>query len=234
MAEELREPLTVGCECGRWIGVVPGQAGNAVSCGCGRRVVVPLLDEFRERPDLLSATTIERRIDRLLVAGELPPTGECARCGEVGAEDVVRIRLDCERYTARSGGGERFLVLPLVSLLVWVWWREEEWVEIRGRDTDVAAPLCLCTLCRRYFRGRPGWAYSGLAGLAVAAGFLAGLADVVCGIGVGMAGVFGVALWRGLGKRSRQREVKRLLSRVPAYRQVLARYPRAAAVLPPE
>src|SRR5688500_9241120 len=103
--EDITGPLSVCCECGQWRPVEPRQADSAISCKCGRRVVVPSLDEFRERPDLLSATTVERRVPRLIAAGELPPPGGCARCGAVSETAVTPIRLECERYTARAGGG---------------------------------------------------------------------------------------------------------------------------------
>jgi hypothetical protein len=231
MGEDVTGPLTVGCECGEWVGVEPYQAGTAVFCGCRRRVVVPLLDEFRERPDLVSASTIERRVIRLVAEGELPLTGTCARCG--AAEDgITRVILVCERYTARSGGGERFLIVPFITGVFWMSWREEEWTEIRGRDTDVIAPVCLCGLCLRHLRGRPGRAYLLPAAAAVGAGVLVGLANPVVGIVVGWAGLVGVALWRRASRRGRQRELKQVLGRVPAYRQVLTRYRHAVAVLP--
>src|SRR5262249_41257629 len=151
------------------------------------------MEEFQGRPDLLSAMTIERRIPRLIAAGELPPSDGCARCGPAGTADFTPIRLECERYTARAGGGERVLLLPLLlpllGVLIWMWWREEEWVEIRGRDTDVSAPLCLCEQCRRHLRGRARGIYWVMGALALAVGALVGLIHLVTGIGVAAAGV---------------------------------------------
>jgi hypothetical protein len=205
---------------------------------------VPLLEEFRDRPDLLSAASIERRVRRLIAAGELPPTGCCVRCGEGNTAEVVPVELECERYTARAYGGERFLVLPLFPLLLWVRWQEEERVEIHGRDTDVPAPVCLCQRCRLHFRRRSGWADLGLAALVLALGGVAALVMVqggvavafawATGLGVAVAGVVGLAFWRWLAFRSRQRQLKHVLCRVPVYRQVLARYRQAVVVVPPE
>lgn len=226
--------LRVGCECGQWLPVEPTQAGSAVVCSsCRLRVEVPLLDEFREQPDLLSAPTLERRVRRLVARGELPPLGGCARCA-AGAADVTPINVVCERYTSRSGGGERFILIPFFSLFVWAWWYEEEWVEIYGRDTDVPAPLCLCGPCREHFRGRSGRVYLAAAITGVVAGWLVGYASVAAGVGVGVAGVLGAVVWRRLSRRARRRELLGLLCRVPAYRQVLADYPDAVAVLPSE
>jgi hypothetical protein len=178
--------------------------------------------------------TIERRIPRLIAAGELPPSDGCARCGPAGTADFTPIRLECERYTARSGGGERFLVFPLFSALLWVWWREEQWVEIHGRDIDVRAPLCLCEQCRRHLRGRSGAAYRLIGALAIALGVLFGIANVGAGIAVAAVGILGVLLWRWLARRTRQRQLKQLLRRVPVYRQVLADYPNTVVVVAPE
>jgi hypothetical protein len=234
LPEEITKPLRVCCECGRWLSVEPMQAGSALTCTCGRRVVVPNLEEFQERSDLLSAMTIERRIPRLIAAGELPPSDGCARCGLARTADFTPIRLECERYTARSGGGQRLLIVPLFSALLWVWWREEEWVEIHGRDTDVFAPLCLCDQCRRHLRGRAGDIYWLTGALAIAVGMLVGIANIVAGIGVAAVGVLGVLLWRWIARRTRQRELKQLLRRVPVYRQVLADYPDTIVVVAPE
>jgi hypothetical protein len=46
--------LGVYCECGLCLPVVEDDAGSSLLCSCGRRVVVPLLDEFRDHPVLLS------------------------------------------------------------------------------------------------------------------------------------------------------------------------------------
>src|SRR5262245_58680736 len=105
--------LRVYCECGRCLPVTEADAGSALNCTCGCRVVVPLLEEFRDRPHLLSATTIERRVQRLIAAGELPNTEGCIRCGEMKTVQVVNINLECERYTARVHGG--------MSLLFFLW-----------------------------------------------------------------------------------------------------------------
>jgi hypothetical protein len=158
--------------------------------------------------------------------------------------EVVPLQLECERYTARAYGGEHFLILPLFSLLLWVRWREEEGVEIRGRDTDVPAPVRLCEACTRYFRGRRGWVYPGLGALAIALGGLAALVmalgglaaylDLAIGLGVAVAGALGLTMWRRVACWSRQRRLKCLLRQVPAYRQILAIYPHAAVVVPSE
>src|SRR5262249_47210618 len=136
--------LGVICECGQTLPIEERQAGTATQCDCGRRVVIPLADEFREKPVVPSATTIERRVERLIAAGSLPLPGPCCACGQGGSEEVVPATIECERYTTRVSGGQRFLLLlPLLvfGVFAWVWWREEERLEIYGRDTDVPSPL---------------------------------------------------------------------------------------------
>ena len=233
--------LRVSCECGRWLPIEADAAGSSINCPCGGRVLVPSLEEFRDRPDLISAATLERRVHRLIKVGELPPGGGCARCGVADAA-VVAVELECERYSARASGGERFLIIPLFSFALWMWWREEERVEIRGRDTDVSTPIRLCGSCQRSLHDPPRWIGLALAAsvlvLAVLAGLtavLAGLAapaGVAIGVGVAAIGLLGLGLWRRLQFRSRQRELKELLQQVPVYRQVLARYRRAIVVVP--
>src|SRR5687767_5836821 len=97
--------LGVYCECGVCLPVAQDDAGSSRACACGRRVVVPLLDEFRDHPVLLSAATVERRVQRLIAAGVLPSTKYCLGCGSVAAQ-VVNAALECERSTERTEGGQ--------------------------------------------------------------------------------------------------------------------------------
>jgi hypothetical protein len=78
----------VYCECGQCLPVVARDVGAAIHCPCGRRVVVPLLEEFRDHPVLLSAPTVERRVRRLVAEGVLPSTDACLRCGDAAAKPV--------------------------------------------------------------------------------------------------------------------------------------------------
>jgi hypothetical protein len=75
-----------------------------------------------------------------------------------------------------------------------------------------------------------------LGGLAALVMVLAGLAEylgLAAGLGVAVAGLLGLALWRFLAFRSRQRQLKSLLCQIPVYRQVLTRYRQAVVVVPP-
>jgi hypothetical protein len=189
-----------------------------------------LLEEFQDRPLLLSAATLERRVRRLIAEGELPITDACIRCGEVKAVQVVNLHLECERYTAHAHGGLRFLLLPWFRV---VWW-EEEWVEIRGRDTDVPTPVCLCAECRRLLRGPAGSVYLLLAALLLIVSGLVGYFHVLAGVGLAAVGLALLGWHRLHVSGRRQRALKGLLRKVPVYRQVLERYPRAVVIVPNE
>jgi hypothetical protein len=222
--------LGVYCECGRCLPVAEANAGSSLTCGCGRKVIVPLLEEFRDRPLLLSAATLERRVQRLVAEGELPFGGACLQCGEEGGADLVKVSLECERYKVREHGGVGFLVLPWL----WVVWRQEKWVEIRGRDTDVTAPVRLCEECRREVRGAPGPGLLFPVAVLLAVSGLVGYFHVAAGVGLAAAGLVLLVWRRRRAFRTRQRALKEMLRKVPLYRQVLQRYPRAIVVLPYE
>jgi hypothetical protein len=223
--------LGVYCECGQCLPVTENDAGSALSCSCGRRVVVPLLEEFHEQPFLLSAATVERRVHRLIAEGVLPSTHACLRCGN-GAAQPVAIELLCERYTARVSGGQRFLIIPLLWVFVWATWREPERLEIRGRDTDVPTPVGLCVQCRQELRIPATFWHVLLTALLLAASGLVGYFKLMAGIGLAVVGLGPVVVTRRLVLRRWQSMLKGLLRKVPVYREVLKRYPRAVVVVP--
>jgi hypothetical protein len=225
--------LGVYCECGRCLPIAEGDAGSVLTCSCGRRVVVPLLEEFCDHPVLLSAATVERRVRRLIAEGVLPSTEACLRCGD-GVAEPVGIDLQCERYTTRASGGQRFLIIPLLWGLVWASWREPERLEIRGRDTDVPAPVGLCAVCQRQLRVPAASWYLLLTALLLVACGIVGYFNVGAGIGVAVVGMVLLVVTRRLALRSWQTGLRALLRKVPVYRQVLERYPRAVVVMPRE
>jgi hypothetical protein len=225
--------LGVLCECGQRLSVVESNAGSALNCSCGRRVVVPLLEEFQDHPVLLSAATVERRVRRLIAEGVLPSTEACLRCGDVTAQPVG-LHLQCERYTARTSGGQRFLLIPLLWGFVWASWREPERLEIRGRDTDVPAPVSLCATCRSQLRAPAASRQVVLTALLLAASGVVGYFHLVAGVSLAVAGLALLVVVRRLALRGWQGALKGLLRKVPVYRQVLGRYPSALVVLPKE
>ena len=232
---------SVCCECGKWHPINIRLAGPAITCSCGFRVVIPLLEEFENRPDLLLAATLERRLRRLISNDELPPEG-CIGCGELNSIEVVPIQLICERSSVHRSGGDRFLVLPFFPLSVSVAWHEEERVQVRGRDTDVIAPVFICPPCRSRFQGQ-GHGRGCLVALSLfvlisAVALLVGSFHIGAGFGVVAVGFFGLfvglLVWRRRAFRTEQLTLKKLLAKVPIYRQILERYPWAVVLLSPE
>jgi hypothetical protein len=223
--------LGVYCECGKCVSLAESDAGSALTCSCGRRVVVPLLEEFRDHPVLLSAATVERRVRRLIAEGVLPNTDACLRCGHATARPVA-IDLQCERYVAHTSGGQRFLIIPLLWGFLWATWQEPERVEIRGRDVDVPAPVSLCAACRRRLRAPAAkWSLL-LAAILLATSAVVGFFHLVSGIGLVLGGVALLIVTRRLARRRWQGALKVLLRKVPVYRQVLERFPSAVVLMP--
>jgi hypothetical protein len=221
----------VSCECGESVPVKETDAGSAVNCRCGRRVVVPLAEELQTGRILVSAASIERRIRRMIACGDLPPDQLCASCGEAAGARLVKARAECERYRTRTSGGFRFLLIPG---LFWVAWREEKRTERLGRDTDVPAPFHLCDGCRQRFRASNGWIYLLVASVLAAA--VALLVYLTSWVGVVLLPLALGLPWRLRVRalKRRQRAIKQALRRVPVYGQLLDRYPYAIVILPEE
>jgi hypothetical protein len=229
--------LGVYCECGVCCAVEEEDAGHSVICPCGRTVVVPLLDEFRERPHLLSAATLERRIRRLLAEGELPDTDACRGCGNEDAR-IVKVVAACERRSVHTSGGPSFLFIPLPWGFLWATMREETRVELRGRNTDIPTPISLCPACHRGLR-RPSRPLDGLAlGLLLLAVIVLifvvfnGYPLFLIGIGAAVVGMILVPWRRSRAWKRWDEAVKGLLRKVPVYRQVLEDYPHATIIIP--
>jgi hypothetical protein len=215
------EPLGVICECGAQLPVEEDAAGSTLNCSCGRRVIVPLLAELKARRVALSAATIERRIQRMVVAGDLPDTDQCMGCNDGNAAEIVPVVVECERAKVRTSGGFRFLILPFVR----VWYYEEQRVEILGRDTAVASPLCLCARCQGEKLQLRGWIYALIAlALAVCCGLLIFWNYFVAMVLLPFALAVPYVLYRFAWNR-RQRSFKTWLRKVPVYGQLLNRYP---------
>jgi hypothetical protein len=110
-------------------------------------------------------------------------------------------------------------------------WQTEERLELRGRDTDLPAPMRLCPGCRARLRSAGARRYWLAAVLVLAAGVAIAVVHVPTGlaaIAVGLAAVY-LVKWRA--EAGRQRRLLDLLRPVPVYRQVLERYPKAVVLL---
>jgi hypothetical protein len=167
----------------------------------------------------------------MIAEGELPVTDSCIRCGDVKEPKRINVELQCERYMARSHGGFRFLILP-IPFIHFMWWREKEWVEIRGRDTDVPTPICLCEECRLPIRAKKNSTYLYLAATILAVSVFVGYLALWAGIGLAASGLILIGWQKRLSFNRRQFALKALLGKVPVYQQVLQRYPRAFVVVP--
>jgi hypothetical protein len=219
--------LAVECECGRAVSM-PADGRGPLTCPCGNRVVLPPPEEFRGRSLVLSAMTVERRVHRLLAAGELPPMGACTRCCQVRDIEAVDLWLDCEQSQVRTSGGFRFLFIPGINLFLY--WNEARRVEVLGHDTIVPAPLALCPACARALPC-PSGAPDLVAGAAViVVSVLVGFYSWVAGLALGLVGLVAV-LWRRHRRCVRwQRDLKALVRKVPAYGQLLDMYPYALVI----
>jgi hypothetical protein len=70
------------------------------------------------------------------------------------------------------------------------------------------------------------------AALLLAASGILAYFDVAAGVGVAVVGLALITLTRHLALRRSQKALKGLLGKVPVYRQVLERYPRAVVAVP--
>jgi hypothetical protein len=232
--------LGVICECDTFLRVTEQDFGRTITCSCGARVVVPLREEFRNRDELLSSSTVERRVHRLIRAGELPDTDACLKCGTTQTQEV-KVKIECERYTTRTSGGQRFLFIPLPWGFLGSTWHEEERVEFRGRDVDVPAPVALCTACHRQLQAPAVWRYVLYAVLLLAVGggaaYLAVLLAAPAAVAVVVVAAAGVLALLAVKRRDELRkwqvDLKYLIGKVPAYSQVLSKYWQAVVVVPP-
>lgn len=228
----------VECECGELIPVTAGVPGP-LRCRCGRPVVVPLPEEFDGPTVLLSAATVERRVQRLLGAGHLPAGRGCACCGSPRA-GVLDVRVLCEASESRLTGGHRFLIIPgLFS----VSWYEERRLEVLGRDNVIRTPVRSCDRCARRFRAPPSSALGyvlaagALGALAFGLTLLALLVGWVALIPVGACALGAVALLLLMSRQRRaglarwQGRCKAVLADTPAYAQLLREYPHATVLL---
>ena len=241
----------VECECHAVI-PVPDGADGPLKCGCGRFVVLPSPEEFEGKSVLLSAATLERRIQRLVDAEQLPPDHECAWCGAPESEPAD-LRLVWERSWSRTSGGAKsivpkaFLLLLLLALtpiiifpflFIFLLRPEEEGVEILGRDTTVSVPVCACEACSQSLcqppRSVAGIVLAVLAdiGLASVIATISPIVGAVVGLVLLLVLLVGVAWRRSSAEKQRQRRIKDRLAQVPVYAQLLREYPHAIALLP--
>ncbi|MGH7139255.1 MAG: hypothetical protein ACREHD_26210, partial [Pirellulales bacterium] len=130
--------------------VQASQAGGVITCRCGARLDVPPLSRLRaaagEEPVPLS--TVDR-IRAMIHGDELPFGGSCSCCGRP-ANEVLFLRVECERITRDDASPGRWLwaamVFGLAAPLIAM--RSGRRHEELGRDISVDVPVAVTPECR--------------------------------------------------------------------------------------
>lgn len=142
----------VTCPCGRNQEVQASQAGSPIHCICGRVIDVPALSKLRASAgeEAIPRSTIER-IQAMIRAGALP-TGEVCPFSGRPANDVIMVRVQCERSWVTGGPisfPEKFLAFALFGLGGFlIASRMARPKEELGRETSVDVPLRISGDCR--------------------------------------------------------------------------------------
>ncbi|HTK75793.1 MAG TPA: hypothetical protein VL371_11090 [Gemmataceae bacterium] len=144
------------CECGTTHAVTAADAGAKIPCACGRTVSVPSLGKLRQQGLVPDQTHPVLAINRMLEAGELPPTAGCVRCG-VATDRVVKIEAECERTWVRRQDEFKwwYVFLPWIILLAWAANRHPE-TKLHGSDVILTLPLRVCEHCLAETRSPAG------------------------------------------------------------------------------
>jgi hypothetical protein len=95
----------------------------------------------------------------MISEGTLPPTRECVLTGRV-TDDIVKIRVECERVWKRGPGKGRwaFAVFSVLILPFWPVWALLSWALLDERREDlghnivVQLPLRVCGECHSRLR----------------------------------------------------------------------------------
>jgi hypothetical protein len=148
----------VCCECGEFVVVSEGAAGASLKCACGRRLVVPSLDELRAQAGLPpTLPSPELAIEYLLAAGLLAGAKSCVCC-RADTREMIVVSAECERALTNHSGGRvwaSFFGFWLTAILfpIAVWLREQRSEEVHGRDKFYRLPLPVCASCKPNVRG---------------------------------------------------------------------------------
>jgi hypothetical protein len=164
----------------------------------------------------------------MIEAGELPPPA-CVGCGDVG-EETVPASAECERAWESGGGRGWWVAFFLFGLLGALLLRARGEGRTYGRNLYVPVTFRLCGRCRCPSPRTGLFLFLRVLkfGLLVVGAALT-FAEPVLGAPLVVAGVL---LWwvETATRRGRQAAIKRLLRRVPVYRQLLGDYPDAIIV----
>ena len=141
------------CECGAAVSVNTADAGNEITCRCGRMIVVPQLSQLREMTgkaayEVGPIDTI-RRLQR---EGKLPNGIACEICHRP-TDETCEFYVECETHWLKRpstlGMVSWLLVLLLAPLGPLFYFIErnaaERASEIHGRERGVAIRLRICS-----------------------------------------------------------------------------------------
>lgn len=233
------EYTAICCACHRSIPVPPANMGKRRACpSCGFVVLMPRLDEFEEAPVRETYQTVLKKVATRIEEGLLPGEEDCQGCG-TPTDRQVNVWVECESSREETVGGTGpwailsllfgLLLLPFLPFIIF--FRHQPGVSvIRGRDTNIRIPVCLCEPCQRRMTAPRFWpallvAVLGLA-LAVVVGLLAGWWWVV----VVLVTLSAAGLLLQTTRRRWVEEGRDLLRAVPDYEELLQTY-RSAEVL---
>lgn len=148
-------PMTyqLACACGLTLEVGPQQAGDRVSCRCGKQLQVPRLSQLRA----LSGqggfeTNAIDKINRLKQQGELPRGTFCLKCDR-RVDQVSELLIQCERPWVKEARSNNYAigflsafltaVIPMLFDFLRKLPAEQEDREF-GHERSVILPVLLC------------------------------------------------------------------------------------------
>jgi hypothetical protein len=147
----------IPCPCGNQVTVTEAAADGTARCPCGRELSVPSWRELRLQAGLPPySISPEKMIEHLLLAGQLPGTRACSKCG-TPTDSTIPVSADCERrWTQQPGCFSTvvvFVLAPIWLFILW-WWREKDQARSYGEDKVFKLPLPICALCDPKVRGQ--------------------------------------------------------------------------------
>lgn len=210
--------ITLHCRCGREHIVSQGSVGHQVQCGCGERLQVPSLSEFRTHHGLPPIRPhYPTWISELIRSGDLPPEQHCLVCGQDSTSAVDMI-FDTEYEANRRANSYQRLgniALGSTATRLIEFYREA----ILGEETFlIPVRISLCPTCGRRVL-HAGWRLAiRLAKLLL---LVVGFVMIFISLGTGLLLLISSAfLWAIEGQmehRIRQR-LHNLMDQTPEYR----------------
>lgn len=139
------------CDCGRPVPVAATDAGTTARCPCGRAVEVPPLHQLRAVAGEETVSPVVA-LRSLLLAGRLPGTRRCARCGR-DADGLAHADMKCE-WAVMTGGPSKAevaagcLVFGALGALLLARSLADRGSKQHGDDVVLTVPVRVCDGCR--------------------------------------------------------------------------------------